>query len=382
MKYSAMAFVTLIIMALIACGNAGAGGNGKNKNVSGSEYLIEGKITNAPASSQIYLDRYLFSQQQQTIDTATIAADGSFTFRGNLPEKGFYIVRLSQTANWLVGLFGGKLSFTADANNTAQYQVEGNPQSKAVAEFVTRAGGDQVAMNQMNQAYQQARMSGNVQNMISIQQQYTSKHQEAQEYLKNYADSTSSPLLALFAVSLLNPEENSEYIDKTIAKAEKEIPQSTYVKELKAKTEQATRLSMGKKAPEFELKNPKGENMPLSATQGKVVLLDFWASWCRPCRIENPNVVKLYDKYKSKGFEIYSVSLDQNMQKWVQAIEQDNLKWKYHGSNLQGWQCPVAKQYDVSSIPQTFLLDREGKIIAKNLRGQALEQKLQEIFGG
>src|SRR5690606_8690650 len=125
----------------------------------------------------------------------------------------------------------------------------------------------------------------------------------------------------------------------------------------------------------------KGETFSLSDVKGKVVLLDFWASWCRPCRIENPNVVRLYQQYKDKGFTVFSVSLDNNMQKWVSAIEQDQLSWQYHGSNLLGWQCPVAQLYKVNSIPQTFLLDREGKIIGRNLRGIELENKLREIFG-
>ncbi len=97
--------------------------------------------------------------------------------------------------------------------------------------------------------------------------------------------------------------------------------------------------------------------------------------------MENPNVVRLYDKYSGKGFEVFSVSLDKDMAKWVAAIQQDNLKWKSHGSNLMYWQEPVAKMYEVSSIPQTFLLDKEGRIIGKNLRGEALEQKLKELFG-
>ncbi len=121
--------------------------------------------------------------------------------------------------------------------------------------------------------------------------------------------------------------------------------------------------------------------MKLSDLRGKVVLIDFWASWCRPCRNENPNVVKLYQKYQAKGFDIYSVSLDRDKTSWINAIKSDNLTWENHVSDLKYWSSAGAKQYNVSSIPSTFLLDREGRIIAKNLRGAALEQKLQEILG-
>ncbi|MEX1003257.1 MAG: TlpA disulfide reductase family protein [Crocinitomicaceae bacterium] len=134
-------------------------------------------------------------------------------------------------------------------------------------------------------------------------------------------------------------------------------------------------------APELEYPNPDGELIALSSLKGKVVLIDFWASWCGPCRAENPNVVKTYNAYKDKGFTIYSVSLDNNKEAWVKAIEADNLTWSNHVSDLKGWQSEAAAIYGVSSIPATFLIDQEGRIIDQNLRGGRLEQKLKEILG-
>ena len=115
--------------------------------------------------------------------------------------------------------------------------------------------------------------------------------------------------------------------------------------------------------------------------RGKVVLIDFWASWCGPCRRENPNVVKLYEKYKDKGFEIFSISLDKDKTAWIKAIKDDNLKWTNHVSDLKYWSSEAAKLYGVSSIPSTVLIDKEGRVIAKNLRGRDLELKMKEIFG-
>jgi len=138
-------------------------------------------------------------------------------------------------------------------------------------------------------------------------------------------------------------------------------------------------FAVGAEAPLFTGPTPEGEEISLESLRGKVVLIDFWASWCGPCRRENPNVVKLYNTYKSKGFEILAVSLDKTKDRWVKAIADDKLTW-LHISDLKGWKSKYARQYGVSSIPQTVLLDREGKIMARNLRGKALEAKLAEVF--
>lgn len=143
--------------------------------------------------------------------------------------------------------------------------------------------------------------------------------------------------------------------------------------------DQASTFIAGNLAPDFTQETPEGEPLSLSDLRGKVVLVDFWASWCGPCRRENPNVVRMYEKYNEKGFEILGVSLDKDRSRWLQAIEQDGLEW-LHVSDLKGWQNEVAQAYRVSSIPQTVLLDEEGRIIARNLRGAALERKLEEIF--
>ena len=139
-------------------------------------------------------------------------------------------------------------------------------------------------------------------------------------------------------------------------------------------------LDVGKLAPDFTLNDTKGNPLTLSSLRGKVVLLDFWASWCGPCRRENPNVKRLYAKYHDKGFDVLGVSLDRKRAPWLSAIQKDELPW-HHVSDIKGWQCAPAQLYKVRSIPATFLIGKDGKIIAKGLRGPMLEQKLKEIFG-
>ena len=180
--------------------------------------------------------------------------------------------------------------------------------------------------------------------------------------------------------------EKQKYLNEVVKIIEKAKQQEDYLFQQKNRVNEEKNLreqlgiNIGAIAPEINLKSPDGKLIALSSLKGKVVLLDFWASWCRPCRAENPNVVRLYNKYKDRGFTVYSVSLDQNKDKWMAAITQDQLTWSNHVSELTGWKSSAGNKYGVSSIPKTFLIDANGKIIAYDLRGNDLEKKLSEIL--
>lgn len=145
-------------------------------------------------------------------------------------------------------------------------------------------------------------------------------------------------------------------------------------------------IGIGDRAPELVFESPEGEKIALSSLRGKMVLVDFWAAWCSPCRVENPRLVRIYEKYKDEeftdgsGFTVYGVSLDRNREDWVRAIEKDGLIWEYHVSDLKGWQSVPAAMYGVMAIPMNFLLDGDGIIVTKNLRGEYLESKLKELL--
>ena len=191
---------------------------------------------------------------------------------------------------------------------------------------------------------------------------------------------------SLFAVLLLTEMVSKKDISPTKATSiadnlSPKVASTTSAKKLKSTINTMKKADMGSEAPNFTAPQPNGEMLSLSDALGKYTIIDFWASWCKPCRRENPNVVRVYNEYHEKGLNIISVSLDKANQKdrWLKAIEDDNLTW-YHVSNLKGWSEPIAKTYNVRSIPATFLLDENGNIIAKNLRGSALDAKIASLF--
>ncbi len=200
------------------------------------------------------------------------------------------------------------------------------------------------------------------------------------EVLQKAPEKTTLRKMLYYAIAVATYNKDKDLFVLSIADLGKEFPNDKLYNQVKGEIEAAKKTAIGSVAPDIELPTPDGKTMKISDLRGKYVLLDFWASWCAPCRRENPNVVRMYKKYKDKGFEILGISLDKSKDKWIQAIQSDGLTW-YHISDLKGWQSAAAKLYGVNSIPSTFLLDKEGRIIAKNLRGPALEQKLKELLG-
>jgi len=186
-------------------------------------------------------------------------------------------------------------------------------------------------------------------------------------------------LVPYFATNYLMPQANFDFLKQVDSKYYNEFAKSKYAQDLHKRIEVLGKTAEGSLAPDIVLQDPFGKTISLSSLRGKTVLVDFWASWCRPCREESPNLVKAYNKYKIRGFEIFSVSLDDNRDAWQKAINDDKMLWT-HVSDLMKWNSSVVNLYNIESIPFTVLIDAEGKIVAKNLRGKALEEKLAEIL--
>jgi len=230
--------------------------------------------------------------------------------------------------------------------------------------------------------YAQQEVQRNASSIVqSYQKYFDAEYEKRTTDAVNYLLTNKNDLATLMFIDIF-PKDKHEVLHKEIIKSlfEKYPNQPLVAERYKKESSPTVSTSVGALAPDLAYENPDGKIMKLSDLRGKVVLLDFWAAWCRPCRIENPNVVKMYKKYHEKGFDVYSVSLDRSKADWVKAIEADGLIWPNHVSELQQWQSQAAKTYGVSAIPTTFLIGKDGRIIAKNLRGAALENALKELF--
>lgn len=374
-------FINLIALLFLACGNES---NNNSTSADGSPTLT-GKLTNLPFGTSIYLD-YLTPTNLIPKDTASVDKDGNFAFTYPIKEMGYYRVRINnQNFVNLILKEGETPILTADGSNLmVTYQIEGSEDSEKLRKFNLAYQVNAQKQDSLGRLYQQN--PSDQQQFIELQIASQNALAKMNNYFKSIIDEDPGSLVSLAAVQMMDAETNFELYKKVDEAIQAKLPNSIYTQEFHAKVKKMSVLAPGSEAPDITLNDVNGNPISLSSLRGKIVLVDFWASWCKPCRIENPNVVEAYKKFNQKGFEVFSVSLDGMQQQpnpkqdWINAIEKDNLIWKNHVSDLKGWNSTVVPLYNISGIPFAVLLDRDGKIIAKNLRGEELHNKLAELF--
>lgn len=345
------------------------------------EVKISGNIisfTDTVRISQVVNNRY--------VDVLKAKADkkGDFVIKGKLPVADYYAFRIGNQYTNVVLRKGSDIKIYGDAKNFAQFHnIVNSDESIKLNEYVAHM---QVYNYKKDSATAYLRMHPDQEKAINESFSYI--YMEFNNYKQSFLAQNPNSAALLPMLGNIDAEKEFQLYESVVTNlinGFSESPSIQQVKQqyeqVKAKREAMAFLDQGKVAPDFVQAKADGTTMKLSDLRGKVVLVDFWASWCGPCRGENPNVVRLYEKYKDAGFTVMSVSLDNSKEKWLQAIEKDKLSWPNHVSDLKGWQNEVAKQYKVTGIPFAILIDKEGKIIDKNLRGAQLENTLKAIFG-
>ncbi|MBD2756262.1 TlpA disulfide reductase family protein [Spirosoma validum] len=349
-------------------------------------FTVTGTVKKATPGSYVYLEAN--SQPTRKIDSTKIGTDNTFKLTGKVPDGGDVLV-LNVGGGQKMALLvegGETLNVVADGfrmdqktGQVGKATVTGSKNMEYYEKLNTLRTDMEAKVANWNKQAAAATEKKDNKKMAQIEQEYTAAEADVVNKVKTMLPEMGTSLASLFALNFINIDSDFEIYDQLAQRFEKENPNSPHAKSLIGRVARIKGVSVGAQAPEIALTDTTGKPVPLSSLRGKYVLLDFWASWCGPCRAENPNVVRMYNKFKDKGFAIYSVSLDQAKANWTKAIRNDNLTWT-HVSDLKFWQSAAAQQYGVQAIPATFLLDKDGKIIAKNLRGDALEQKLEEVL--
>jgi len=380
--------MVLAAVLLVSCGNS-------------NEFRIEGTLDGG-AGKQIRLD-LVEGNQLQAVDSTVLDDKGHFVLKGVTEQPTFGVVRTPANQMLMVIIHPGDRIVVngSYASLEKEHTVEGSEDTRLFEEFRVHLQENIARLEEINKIYRDSLRSPNIaaitkdlrdrsMQVIDEQKAYT------KQFVNEHAGSLAS-LLALYqqiapGMYIMDPMEDLDYYEKVDSALNLRYPEAdpvitfhTQIAELRSRKRQQELeeqlLGTGKVPPDIVLPDPQGDTLRLSSLRGKVVLLDFWASWCSPCRRENPNLVRNYEKYHQKGFEIFQVSLDRTKEAWLKGIEADHLDKWYHVSDLGYWQSAVVKLYHIQGIPTNYLLDRDGKIIAKNLRGEALGARLQQIFG-
>lgn len=376
-------FTLTILLSTICFGQTYSVTHPQQEVIKFGTAVISGQIVGA-SNEKISFGNQNLGGLEKPLKSFTADKDGKFSFSYDIPFPDYYFLKFSNNQIFNVILHGNDtLKIYGDMKSILNCNVIGSEESQEMNRYLVSMSEFKKVEDSLRKEAQVNPSKGNEINayFAPIAQDF---YRKRDKFISIYGNTPAT----VVALNTIDQEKEWDLYQQVVLQLEKAFPQSptiqnmkAYMLNLKKEKEKTAFLNPGNQAKEIALTNPDGEIMKLSDLKGKVVLIDFWASWCRPCRAENPNVVKLYSHYKSHGFEVYSVSLDSNLESWKNAIAQDGLVWPNHVSDLKKWQNAAAKDYGVNSIPFTVLIDAEGNVIGTNLRGVALENQLKAIFG-
>ena len=321
------------------------------------------------------------------IDTA-IVNEGAFVFEGVQTEPELHFLSTQSVEDKIpVIIEEGEIEVGLDIKNPTKTVLKGTYNNEELYEFRTVGSTKiQAEMRDFEQKNSQqlilAQQNGDTETLGRLQKIYQGFVNRIEDFNNNYIDKNPSSYVSVLLLEdmMFNPAAKAQRLKKQFNKLTAELKNTKKGKLIQQALDKMNVVEIGMTAPEFSAPNPEGKIISLKESLGKLTLIDFWASWCKPCRQENPNVVAVYKQFHEKGFNIISVSLDKDAEDWKKAIAQDGLDWN-HVSNLKSWQEPIAALYNVKSIPTTFLVNEKGVVIAKDLYQEDLLSKVQEVLG-
>lgn len=351
-----------------------------------STFELNGTLSQAGEGIKIYLDR-LLPDTVEHLDSTTIDKDGNFSFHTTGIYKGFYTLRITQQDYITLILDSAeKVQVTGNAQNLGYtYTVDGSPDSKLFWQFNMASKTNMMKQDSIQHLFEALMntMGGNKERIDSLdnafEKPYDALLDEQDSFLKNFIHAHINSFACLAAIMQLSADKNIAYYNSLDSALTKLYPNSVYVEHFHSMDATLKRVAIGAMAPDIMLPDTSGKMVSLSSFRGKYVLIDFWASWCGPCKQSLPGLVKIYNEYKDKNFTVFSVSLDKFKPDWEAAIKHFNLTWT-QVSELKYWDSKVVKLYNFDGIPYTVLVSPDGKILDKRISDSDLETELHTLL--